>query len=45
MGKNLSDFNKRNGMATEYLKSDEEHLKDYKEHQEKSENINEKISF
>ena len=45
MGKNLSDFNKRNGMATEYLKSDEEHLKDYKEHQEKSFNLNEKISF
>ena len=43
MGENLSEINKRFGMACEYLKSEEESRKEYREHQEKSFDLNEII--
>lgn len=40
MGDNLSDTNKKHGMAIEYLKSEEESRKEYLENQKKSFDIN-----
>ena len=40
MAKNLSDTNKQYGMCVEYSKSEEESRKEYKEHQNKSFDIN-----
>lgn len=45
MGANLSEANIKGGMAIEYLKSEEESRKEYRDKQEKSFNLNEKISF
>lgn len=40
MGDNLSELNKKCGMGIEYLKSEDEHRKEYRENQSKSFDIN-----
>lgn len=40
MGANLSEYNKSHGMCYEYLKSEEESRKEYRENQKKSFNLN-----
>lgn len=45
MANNLSDINKQHGFCIEYSKTEEESRREYKEHQSKSFNLNEKVGY
>ena len=45
MADNLSEVNKKGGLCIEYMKSEEDSRKEYREHQSRSFNINDNLEF